>query len=98
MFVGIFFRRLLIGRKESAAFQINEICRHHDKFPSDVDVQFLESLKIFEVLAGNTFERNVDNIDLIAFDQVKEQIEWTFEDLELDLLMALPCPPRPFSV
>ena len=86
--VRIFLRRLLIDRKQAAALQVNQIRRHDDEFARDIDVQFLECLEIFEVLAGDPFERDLVNVDLVPLDQIKQQIERTFENLELDLVIA----------
>ena len=90
----IFVRRLLIDRQEAAALQVNQIRRHDDELARDVDVQLLEGLEIFEVLAGDPFERDFVNVDLVLLDQVKQQIERTFENLELDLVISFHAAPR----
>ena len=79
---------MLIDRQQAAAFQVNEICRHNDELASEFDIQLLERLKIFEVLASDAFKRNVIDVDLILFNQVKQEIERSFENLELDLVIA----------
>src|SRR5262249_53960333 len=72
----------------TAAFQVNEVCCHHDKFAGNLDVQLFERLKILKVLAGDAFERDIVNVDLILFDKIKKQIERAFENLELDLVIG----------
>ena len=88
VFIRLFIGRLLIDRKQAAAFQINQVRRHHDKLARDVDVQFLERLEIFEVLASDALDRDFVNVDLVALDQVKQEIERPFKNLELDLVIA----------
>ena len=89
IFLRIFLGRQLIDRQQAAAFQVNQVCRHRDELAGEIDVQFRESLKMFEVLASDTFNRDVVNIDLVALDQVKQEIERPFENLQLDLVIAL---------
>ncbi len=94
VFVGIFFRRLLIDRQQAAAFQVNQVRRHDDELARDIDVQLFERLQIFQVLPGDPLERNLVDVELVALDQVKQQIERTLEDLELDLVVAFHAAPR----
>src|SRR5258708_23159500 len=79
---GVFLRRLLIERKQATALEINEISRHHDELARDIDLQLLESLKVLEVLARDPFDRNIVNVDLVSLDQVKQEIERSFKNLE----------------
>jgi len=89
VFVGIFFRRLLVGRQKAAAFPVNEIGRHDEKFAGQIDIQFREGLKILEVLVRNALERDIVNVDLVALDQVKEEIKRPLENLEPDLVIGI---------
>src|SRR5205807_3753580 len=86
---GIFLRRLLIERKQAAALQINEIRCHDHELARDVDLQLFESLEIFKILARDSFDRNIVNIDLVALDQVKQEIERPFKNFELNLVVGL---------
>ena len=61
--------------QQAAAFQINEVCRHHDEFAGKFNIQLFERLKIFEVLASDALERNIVDIDFVLFDQIKQKIE-----------------------
>ena len=56
--------------------------------PAIVDVQFLERLQIFQVLLRDSFERDIVDVDLVALDQIKQEIERTFENFELDLVIG----------
>ena len=79
----------MIKRKEAAAFEINEIRRHNDELARKVDLQFLEGLEIFQVLAGDSFEGNVVDVDLVALDQVKQEVKRAFKNLKLNFVIAL---------
>src|SRR5262249_10560380 len=83
------FRRLLIAWQQTAALQVNEVGRHHDEFAGQFDVQFFEGLKIFEVLAGDALERNVVDVDLVLFDQIQQQVERPFKDLQLNFVIGV---------
>src|ERR1043166_4349694 len=87
--VGIFFRRLLVGWEKAATLPVNEVGGHDDKFAGQIDVQFPERLKILEVLVGNPLERDIVDVDLVSLDQIKQEIERPFENLELDLVIAV---------
>src|SRR4030095_14788469 len=96
VFLSVFSGPWLIDRQQAAAFKVNEVCRHHDKFAGKFDVELLEGLKIFEVLASNALDRNVVDVDLVLFDQVKQEVERSFEDLELNLVIGFHALPASF--
>ena len=78
----------MVNWQEAAAFQVNKVGRHHDKFAGQLDVQLFERLEILQVLTGDAFERDIVNVDLILFDEIKKEIERPFENLELDLVIG----------
>jgi len=80
--------RLLIEREQTAAFNVKEVRSHDDEFAGHVDVQFFERIEIFEVLPGNVLDRDVVNADLVALDQIQQQIERALENFELDLVVC----------
>ena len=82
-----FFGRLLIEREQTPAFDVKEVRSHDDEFAGHVDVQFFERFKIFEVLPGDALDRDVVNVELVALDQIQQQIEWALENFELDLVV-----------
>ena len=45
------------------------------------------NFEIFEVLPGNSLDRDIVNVDLVALDQIQQQIERAFEDFEFDLVV-----------
>ena len=80
--------RLLIDRKQAAALNVKKVGRHDDEFAGHVDVQLLEGLQIFEVLPGDALDRDVVDVELIALDQIKQEIEWALENFELNLVIG----------
>ena len=87
----IFFFGFLIGwtdlnGKKGATFEVNEIGGHDDKLASDLEIEHLKGFHELEVLGGDAFQRNVIDIDLIFFDEVKKQVEWSFKDLQFDAI------------
>src|SRR3984885_790632 len=88
-FFGLFIRGLLVDRKEISALDVDQIRRHHDKLSGNLKVQHPKCFQILEVMAGNPFDRNIVNIDLILPDQVEQEIERPFEDFQLHLVIIL---------
>ena len=86
--IGVLLRRLLVDRQQAAALQVDQIRRHHDKLTCNVDIQFLESLEIFEILPRDALERDFMNVDLIAFDQEQQQIERSLENFQLNFVIG----------
>src|SRR6267154_1637402 len=76
--------RLLIDRKQAAALDVKKVGRHDDEFAGHIDIQFLESLQVLEVLPGDALDRDVVDVELITLDQIKQEIEWALENLELN--------------
>ena len=48
----------------------------------------LNACEIFEVLPGNALDRDVVDVELVALDQIKQEIEWALENFELDLVIG----------
>ena len=49
----------------------------------------LKACKIFEVLLRDPLERDVVNVELVALDQVKQEIERALKNLEPDFVFGL---------
>ena len=77
----------MIEREQTPAFDVKEVRSHDDEFAGYLDVQFFERFKILEILAGDAFDRDVVNVELVALDQIQQQIEWALEDFEFDLVV-----------
>ncbi len=85
----IFFGRLFVARKQSPGFQIHQIGCHDDELGGEVDVQELEGIDVIEVLLGNFLDRDGMDIQLIFFDKIKQEIQRTLEDFELDFVIGV---------
>ena len=53
--------------------------------PGELELQLLHQLDVLHVLAGDLGDRNVEDVEVLAADQVEQQVERTFEGLEEDL-------------
>src|ERR1700751_6141186 len=72
-----------------AALDINQVRRHHDKFSGDLKVKHPKSIEILKVLAGDSFDRNVVDVDLILPDKIEQEIKRSLEDIELNFVISL---------
>jgi hypothetical protein len=54
--------------------------------PATSEVEQAHELDVGQVLLGDARERDVVDVDLVALDQVQEEVERTLEALELDLV------------
>ena len=63
---------------------MNEGSRHDQKFSGDVEIQALHHLQRRQVLLGDGGDRNVADTDFILLDQMKQQVQRTFKDFQLD--------------
>src|SRR5437773_10461432 len=79
---------LLIDRKQAAALDVKKVRRHDDEFAGHVDVQFLERLQILEVLPGDALDGDVVDVELVALDQIKQEVERALENLEFDFVIG----------
>ncbi|MNI54550.1 hypothetical protein D3C73_1094480 [compost metagenome] len=76
------FNHRRLRQQELALYGQQGSC-HDQKLTGNVQLQFLHSLQIFHVLLGNLADRNVLDVDFRFVNQVQEQIERTFERLQL---------------
>ena len=81
-------RRLLMDGQQAAALDVDEIGRHHDKLAGHIDVQDFEGADVFEILFRDPLNGNGMNVHLVLFDQVKEEIQGAFEDLEFHFVVG----------
>ena len=84
-----FIRRLQINWKQAATLEVEEIRCHDHEFTGHIDIQFLECLEILEVLGGDALNRDVIDVHLVPLNQVKQQIERSFEDLEFNFVVGI---------
>ena len=74
---------VLFAGQEHAALDVQEGCRHDEKFAGDVHVLVVHLVDIFEVLVGDLDDRNIVDVDLVFFDQVHEEVQRAFEHRKL---------------
>jgi len=86
---GLVIGGLLGDRQQTPALDVNQVGRHHHKFPGDIKVQDLEDLEVLKVLLRDPLNRDVVNVNFVLFDQIEQQIERPFKDLELHLVFVL---------
>ena len=76
-------RRRRVGRKEHPRLDVDQRGRHENEFARHVDIHLLERAKIVEVLLGDFGNGNVVDVDLLLADQVEQEVERAFVDLDL---------------
>ena len=59
---------------------VNERRRHHHELAGDVEVQLLHQVQILHVLAGDRSNGDVVDVDLLATNQVQEEVERSLEE------------------
>ena len=79
-------RRLDGAGQESPALQIHQIRRHHDELAREVDVQHFEGVDVGNILLGDALDIHVQHIQLLLPDQVEQEVERTFEDIEFNFV------------
>ena len=82
-FVLLLGLHLLLHRQQLAALDVHERGGHHQKFARHFEVKLAHEVDVLHKLGGQFGEVDLINIDLLLPDEVKEQIERSFEDLEL---------------
>ena len=77
-------RRRFRPRQQHLRLDVNQSGCHHEELPRDIEVQLLHQLNGIEVLLGDQRNRNVVDVDLVALDEMKQEVERAVEVLELD--------------
>ena len=85
-FLLAFHRHLLVHGQQFAALDIHERRGHDKEFAGDLQIELAHEVNVFDELRGEPREVDLINVHLLLFDEVKEQIERAFEDLELDFV------------
>jgi hypothetical protein len=63
---------------------VDEGGRHHHELPGDVEAQLPHQLEILHVLTGDRSDGDVVDVDLLAPDEIEEEVQWPLEEGELD--------------
>ena len=79
----IFFFIELV-RQEHPTLDQGQSGGHDEVLGSDVEIEFLHELDRVQVLRGDMRNRNIRYVDFVLSNQMKQEIQRTFEDGELD--------------
>src|SRR5205814_656525 len=74
--------------QQFAALDVHECRGHHEKLAGDFEVELAHDLDVFDELRGERGEVDLVNVHLLLLDQIKQQVEWTFEDFEFDFVFG----------
>ena len=77
---------LEIDGEEFAALDVHERRGHHEELAGNVEVELAHQLDVPDELGRDLGDVDVVNVHLLLFHKVEEQIERSFEDLELDFV------------
>ena len=58
--------------------------RHDQVFPGDVQIQHPHQLQVLHVLLGDPGDGDIEDVVLVLFDQVQEEVQGPLEDIDLD--------------
>jgi hypothetical protein len=78
-----------LDRHQHLRLDVDEGGRHHHELAGHVEVHLLHQVQVLHVPARDGRDGDVVDVDLVAADQVQEQVERTLELLQLDLRRVL---------
>ena len=89
-FVGvlIFGFGALVHREELPAFDIHQRSGHNQELARDFEIEQAHRIYVFDKLLGQTRQIDLVNVHFLLFNQIKEQIERAFKDLEFYLIFS----------
>ena len=90
--------RLRRNGEQEPRFQVGEPCGHDEVIGGELEPQFARGLDESEILVGEFEDRNADEIDLLAARELQQQVERTFEAVEIDLERGLTGPAVGFEI
>src|SRR5690606_42157640 len=79
----------LAAGEEHAAFDLHEGGGHDEELAGDVEVELLERVEHVDVLAGDRFDGDVVDIQLVLFDEKEEEVEQALKDRQLDAIIGV---------
>ena len=81
--------RLRRNGEQEPRFQVGEPCGHDEIIGGELEPQFARGLDEGEILVGEFEDRNAHEIDLLAARELQQQVERTFEAVDIDLERGL---------
>ena len=94
LLIAIFFLlglHALVHGQQFAALDEHQRRGHHEKFAGDFEIELAHHLDVFDELRGELGEVDLVNVHLLLLDEIKEQIQRAFKDLELDFVFGHFC-------
>ena len=85
---------LLIHGQQLAALDVHERRGHDEKLAGEVEVEHPHDLDVFDELRGELREVDLVDVHLLLLDEVEEEVERAFKDLELDFVIGHAPPMR----
>ena len=78
---GILFLAVLVHflGQQHLALDVDQRRRHHQEFTHDIHVFPLHLPDVIQILRRNLYDRDIIDVYFIFFDQMKQQIQWTFK-------------------
>jgi len=71
-------------RQQHPRLDVDERRRHHEELPGDVEIHLLHQVDVLDVLRRNQRDGDVVDADLVALDQVQQQVERPLEIHQAD--------------
>ena len=72
-------------RQQHARLDLGQDRGHHQVLGGELEAHLVHRLDVLDVLARDLGDRDVEDVQVLAADQVQQQVERTFERLEDDL-------------
>ena len=73
------------ARQQHARFDLGQDRGHHQVFGGELEAHLVHRLDVVDVLARDLGDRDVEDVEVLAADQVQQQVQRTFERIEDDL-------------
>ena len=72
--------------EQSLGLQLDQGGRDQEELGGDLEVEFVELFEFGQVAVDDAGQRDLVEVDLLAENQVQEQVKWTFEHGSLNLV------------
>jgi len=79
---------LLVHGQQFPAFDVHQGRGHDEKLAGDFQIEHPHEIDVFDELSGELREVDLVNIHFLLFNEIKEQVERAFEDLEFNFVFA----------
>ena len=80
---------LLVLGQQHPAFDLHERGGHDEELAGQLELEVAHGVERVEVLLGDLHDRDVVDIQFVLADQEQQQVQRSFEDLELDAIIGV---------